>query len=246
MKILLPFYLIVSLLVLSSCNPVLYQPNSPNIPMVDTTERTNIKTSASFRSIDLQFTRLTTSNKLIQSSFTISDVGKRISLGSGSIKIGNNRNTFTTYGLSFTDYTNKERFHFDEYEIIEQANNFPSSSKIQSKQIMCRYMLGYITHPKPGSYKFQSATALEFELCFAPKISYITTHRTINEPFEWKEGGEINNHLYGIISVHQQFSIYKSLTLTLGSRLPILGLTLPNEFMYYTTELVYVKAGISI
>ncbi|MFY0673520.1 MAG: hypothetical protein JXQ87_08945 [Bacteroidia bacterium] len=246
MKKLLLLYIIAFSFVMSSCNPVLYQPNSPNIPMVDTTEQTNIKACASFRSADLQFSRLTKSNRLIQTSFTISDAGLKYSLGSGKINFKKSRNTFYTYGLSFTDFTKKERWHFDEGQFIGQGDNFPSSSKIQSKQIMGRFMIGYLTHPNTGPFESQNATALEFELCFAPEIKYITTHRTINEPFEWKESGEIKNHLYGIVSLHQQFSIYKSFTLTVGSRLPIRGLMLPNEWMYYTTELVYVKAGIVI
>lgn len=246
MKNLLPFYLIVSLLVLSSCNPVLYQPNSPNIPFVDSSERTNIKVSASFRNQDLQFSRLMKSNNLIQASITRSDAGFRYSLGTGEINFKESKNTFYTYGLSFTNYTKKERWHFNADEFIGPGNNFPSSSIIKGQQIMGKFMIGSITPPKTNPYESQSATALEFELCFAPKIIYTTTHRTINEPYEWSEDGQINNHLYGIISIHQSFTIYRTFSLTIGSRISIRGLKIPEEIMYYSTELIYLKAGIVI
>ncbi|MBI1185200.1 hypothetical protein GC194_13075 [bacterium] len=112
------------LFVISACTPVLYQPNTVNVPTVDSAKNKEIKATADFRVVDLQSNYLSRKSGLFyQASFNmrwgalrsfsgqqISNTGPRVALGLGKMWLAHPHKTFVALQLAHSNLR-----HYQDY-----------------------------------------------------------------------------------------------------------------------------------
>ncbi|MGB0429612.1 MAG: hypothetical protein ACPGLV_04000 [Bacteroidia bacterium] len=257
MKNLLPFYLFGVLVVLSSCSPALYQPNTINVPTVDTTRNKEVKGSIGFSAADLHVNFMNKESGLIyQASFnmrrstlnqipgrSLTNASPRLGLGIGKKWINHEHKTSIALQIA-TSSLNQFEYVSATFSDVLWATNPLWNVTLSGRQ----WHTGLLLSGDFELGKLHYVPALFTDFTFTRNL------RINNYWFDpVTENSRTNNYqfinkVYTILAFQNQFHFGKYLQLTFGMKIPIsLGSdNFRDAKTFYTSELIYARLGIGL
>lgn len=225
MKKLNSIYLLSGLLLLGSCSTAIYQPNTINVPTVDTTSGKEVKLTFNLHSTDVHFNSLNTENGLLfqaQANITplinreLKTLKPRMGFGLGKMWLNNNYTPFLSIQLATSSHDNYNGSESDFLDLL-MADGDNWGLKMNGRQWHTGLLFG-------GQYclseiRFVSTVFMDYN----HRTNYVVIASKSNleteEKYIKKYDRQNFNYLMGCIQTQIYFSDY--FQIVIGMKSPI-------------------------
>ncbi|MCB0737383.1 MAG: hypothetical protein KDC92_07710 [Bacteroidetes bacterium] len=235
-----------------SCSPVLHLPNTPNVPTVDTSKRTELKLGGSFSAIDLQFNHLIHKKHIVQFSSTLPMIlysekpVLKIGLGYGKIISASLDERFTTSTqLGYSLLNNRTFGAFDFISDYHGGGEESNDILIHGNQYHISQLLsmGFKTE------KYNLTNSAHLELGYSPKAGF--TRTTYNGHFGTQRTSSfsIENLYYVLAGFNFQIAYSNWCLFTIGTKIPInTNFNEPEykKLIFINREYIYLRAHLRL
>lgn len=218
--------LLLSFLVLTGCQSGLYTPATPNVPLVDSTKRTEVKVGFSARHVEAQANWWLKDNHVLQLQLSqrpsMGNQGGRYEMGFGKMRhLSSTLYRYNIWGLGYSYFVHSHAFSF-----------FDSRDWGTSSQIPFYTQFGLVKSQRKHKWAFT----------FRPSIMYSPYSKT---RIYFHESGVVKFYhiFYSVMDLSASYRI-GSFSFTLGSKLPgptshsdLKRFNLVEEYLYLRVNL---------
>jgi hypothetical protein len=246
MKNLLPYCLILSLLVSSSCSTVLYQPNTVNFPTVDTIHNKEVKLTFNLHSTDIHFNSLNNKNGILfqaQANVTplinreLETLKPRLGLGLGKMWLNNDYRPFLSMQLATSGHHNYAGYESDFLDLL-MANGDNWGLKMSGRQWHTGLLFGGQYHL--GKIRFISSIFIDYNYSRNYEVIASISYEETGEKYVKKYNRQNFNYLMGSVQTQIFFANY--FQIVIGMKSPIyFNQSQHISSLNYTSEGFYIR-----
>lgn len=244
------FYIVLIglIIVFTSCNPVLYQPHTPNIPTVSNNKPSELKVIGGLRNFDVHYNRLdSASGTVYQGMISLCGASPYSSQNRNSIRLGTgfakyrskgSRIRFSGLQLAFSTFN---KAYFDAYDLGYIFNGgFDNKVHIQGPQLH----LGTMVSQQFIYSKFSFNLSAMLDVNYAPRLLQDTYHFDPMVNYRDTSHFESRHLIYGVVNLQAQLHFNRYVQISAGTKVPLSFEANFRSPTYYTTEYVYFRLGL--
>jgi len=229
-----------------ACNPVLYQPHTPNIPTVTAERPSELKVLGGLRNFDAHYNQFNLrSGRVVQGMASLSGASPysdqdrntlRLGAGMGWLSIETSKTRFMGLQAGFSTFNNTRFSAYDFGYIVN--GGLDATIAIKGSQ----FHFGGLISRQFNTRHFSLNLSALLDISYSPRLRqtiYSFDAMVNHRDTSYYEASHV---MYGVLNFQAQLNFRKYVQLSAGTKIPLrLRGYSPT---YYSTEYVYVRLGL--